>query len=117
MKPVDYQRALERARDSQFGVRLLILNGRQVSAIRRRLYHARDRARANGDSSFNSLATVIQYPVTDGRPAVELWIVRNDRIGSCSAMEDGMRTETSELAAGDLTPGLLARGFQPKPSS
>ena len=112
MKPNAYLEVLTQAVNVNYGIRLRVLNGRDVSAIRRRIYRARNRARARGDRSFDLLATVIKFPVIDGRRAVELWIVRKDRIGRCDAMEDGMNAETSELAASDLSPRLLGRGFR-----
>ena len=117
MKPNDYIGILKRAADSECGVSIRPADPRATNQIRRRLYYARDHARARGDNSFDSLATVIRYLNIDGRHAVELWVIPRNRIGGCETMGDGMRTEVSELHASELSPGLLARGFQPKPTS
>ena len=117
MKPNDYIGILKQAADSECGISLRPADPRAMSQVRRKLYYARDCARARGNNSFDSLATVIRYLNIDGRHVVELWVIPRNRIGGCETMGNGMRTEISKLHASDLSPGILARCFQPNPTS
>lgn len=99
----DYLKLLELAVASTYGLRLCLEGWTPAHLVRRRLYVARDRARAQGDRSFDSLSIVLH-------PTGELWIIRRDRLPEHSDPDDGLGAHPSPVNGDELPTTVFARG-------
>ena len=105
----DYLKFLDQAIQSPCGVALEVSDARDARRIRRRLYAARDKARAEGNGSYNDLSVLV-------RPDYELWIVKRQLMPRLT-LDDGLDTITRDLAEEELPRRVTARGpSQPRPS-
>jgi hypothetical protein len=114
MKPTDYHFLLERAAASEYGIRVK-LNQRYgewaYRRMKRRLYYVRDRARARGDRSFDHLSVCQRWgEAEDGRPRLELWIIRRDRLRGAEPEDDGLEALHEMLCQEELPGKIHARG-------
>ena len=103
MDPSDYLQLLQQARDSGYGIRLCMEGWTPVTHVRRRLYAARDRARARGDRSLDVLSVI-------AHDSGEIWIVRRDRLRGHDNSDDGLGAYPSALDGDEVPPAVLARG-------
>ena len=103
MTPDDYLDLLQQAVDSDHGIRLCMKGWTPTVRVRRRLYAARDRARARGDRSFDSLSVI-------AHDSGEMRIVRRDRLPGHGDSDDGLGAYPSSLDSDEVPPAVLARG-------
>ena len=111
MNASDYRRLLDGAVTSEYGLRLQLPAShlRGARQVRRRLYLARERARASGDRSLDSLSVMLRYE--RARPAPwEVWIVRCDRLPRVPPLDDGVELRTEALMPAELPREIRARG-------
>jgi hypothetical protein len=120
MKPQDYRKLLEEARAADLGIKLEVdneLDTWTARSLRRRLYLERDRARRQGDRSFDILSVCLRNVAPkDSRWAKwEVWIVRRDCVSN--EPEDDFVTATASPLAPEETPRrIFARGpNRPRP--
>lgn len=104
MKPDDYLAVLEQAADSEYGIRVALAGWTPAERVRRRLYLARDKARARGDLRFDHLSILLH-------PTGELRIVHRDRMPEPIISDDELGVcEARPISIDDLPPRILARG-------
>ena len=103
MKPEDYDVLLREAAGSDYGIRLSMEGWTPFQRVRRRLYAARDRARARGDRSLDVLSVVAHN-------SGEIWIVRRDRLPGHDNSDDGLGAYPAPLDGDEVPPAVLARG-------
>jgi hypothetical protein len=121
MKRTDYRMLLEQALSAEYGIKLEVdydLDAFAARSIRRRLYQERDRARRQGDSSFDPLSVCIRNAAPEGRlPKWEVWIVRRDWIRASAPENDGFTATPSPLTPGQVPLKIFARGRnRPRPT-
>ena len=109
MKSADYTALLRKAASSQYGLRVAIAKPHTAHRIRRRLYHARDRARRQGDRSLDELSIVTRHLASEGRQSVELLVVRRYCLPG-SQEDDGYEVEPLPLRREHVPPKILSRG-------
>jgi len=109
LKPEDYDALLRQARDSEYGIRLAMQGFTPAARVRRQLYSARDRARKNGDKSFDCLSVIFNGRADIFGPG-EIWVVRRDRLPVLDEPDDKLEAYPSDLELRDLPFTIRARG-------
>jgi hypothetical protein len=121
MKSSDYRKLLEQALSTEYGIKLEVdydLDAFAARSIRRRLYQERDRARRQGDRTFDSLSVCIRNAAPEDHrlPRWEVWIVRRDWIRAWADENDGFTATPSPPTAGQVPLKIFARGpNRPRP--
>ena len=103
MNPDDYLKLLQEAVASEYGVRLCLQGWTPAHRLRRRLYAARDRARARGDRSFDHLSVILDV-------SGAVLIVRRDQLPECTDPDDGLGAHGAPLNGDELPKRVFARG-------